>query len=494
MTSPLFPQAHGSKMSVHSIRFRLTLWFVLILALVLAAFSGLIYVTQSRSLRSDTARRLQEQSAQAQAALAETEIEHESQGSALLNPLSGDRLSAEEVLILTDVQGSIAGAWGRKVQHPEQLVGQLLAPGTSDDQPAFVGQLRAADENAPSASADFAFVRTPIEREGQVAGYLIYGRESDVAEQERRLAISLVMGNLIMLIVAFLGGLWLADRAMRPVAAITQAARSIGESALDRRLNLPGRDELADLAATFDQMLARLQAAFERQKRFVADSSHELRTPLTIINLEAGRALESPRTPEEYRASLHVVDNEGRRMARLVNDLMLLARMDAGQSVLEFKPLDLRQVAGEAVQRLQTLAQRRSVQVHLAAGVPLPVLGDRQYLLQAISNLVENGIKYSGSGKAVRLETISEKGWAVLRVIDSGPGIPARHLPLLFDRFYQVDAVRSQNDDDPVNPQGSGLGLSIARSIVQAQHGDIRVDSVLQHGTTFEVRLPLNEQ
>ncbi len=181
-------------------------------------------------------------------------------------------------------------------------------------------------------------------------------------------------------------------------------------------------------------------------------------------------------------------------MARLVNDLMLLARMDAGQSAMEFKPLDLSQVADEAVQRLKVLAQQRGVQVQLAPGVPLPVLGDRQYLLQAISNLAENAIKYSGSGQAVRLETIREDGWAILRVIDTGPGIPARHLPVLFDRFYQVDAVRSQNDDDAGNSQGSGLGLSIAKSIVQAHHGEIRVDSVLQQGTTFEVRLPLNQQ
>jgi heavy metal sensor kinase len=476
---------------VHSIRFRLTLWFVLILAAVLATFSGLIYFTQSRSLRSDVARRLQEQSVQAQAALAESQIEHENQGSAPISPLTGDALSAEEVLILTDARGAIAGAWGRKVEHPEQVVGRLLAPGFSGDQPAFVQKIRAQDANGDTSTADFAFARTPIERDGQVAGYLIYGRESDVAEQERRLAASLVIGNIIMLALAFLGGVWIADRAMRPVAAIAQAARGIGETDLGRRLNLPGRDELADLAATFDNMLARLQTAFERQRRFVADSSHELRTPLAIINLEAGRALEGQRSPDEYRASLRVIDTEGRRMRRLVNDLMVLARMDAGQTVMEFQPLDLSQVAADVLERLQALAQRGDVRLVPGSMPPAPILGDRQYLMQAISNLVENGIKYSGNGREVRSEIAIQEAKAMLRVTDSGPGIAAENIPLLFDRFYQVDAARSQNDQDAASPQGSGLGLSIARSIIQAHHGEIRVTSELDRGTTFEVILPL---
>lgn len=485
-------EQRGPRAFVHSIRFRLTLWFVLILALVLAAFSGLIYVTQSRSLRSDVARRLQAQSTQAQAALAESEIEHENQGPAAVNPATGDMLSSEEVLILTDTQGSIVGSWGRKVEHPEQVVGEVSPLGSSGDRAAFVPQLRAAALNGSSTTADFAFIRDPIARDGQVSGYLIYGRESDVAEQERRLAVSLIIGNLIMLVLAFVGGLWIADRAMRPVAKITQAARGISESDLGRRLHLPGRDELADLAGTFDQMLARLQGAFERQRRFVADSSHELRTPLAIINLEAERALESRRTPDEYRASLHVIDNEGRRMARLVNDLMVLARMDAGQAVMEFQPLDLSEIAAEALQRLAVLAQGGGVRLIAGAMPPAPILGDRRYLLQAISNLIENGIKYAGSGAEVRSHIAIQAANVILRVEDSGPGIAAEHIPLLFDRFYQVDAARSQNDEDLSSWQGSGLGLSIVRSIIEAHQGEVHASSETNQGTTFIVTLPLH--
>jgi heavy metal sensor kinase len=490
---PLVPQPSGLAAFLHSIRFRLTLWFVLILALVLAGFSSLIYWTQSRSLRSDVARRLDERSASAQRALGESVLEHESEGLTLTAPNSGDGPSGDEVLILADAGGSILGMWGRAVDQPDRLVRIVLTDGSRAQEPVFLQELHTVGSDGQSTVGDFAFLASPIGHEGQVSGYLIFGRESDVAEQQRRLAASLLLGSMGMLAVAFLGGLWIADRAMRPVASITQAARSIGETDLGRRLNLPGRDELADLAATFDQMIARLQAAFDRQRRFVADSSHELRTPLTIINLEAGRALETDRTPEEYRASLHVVETEGRRMARLVNDLMMLARMDAGQTVMEFKPLDLSQVAGEVLQRLGGLAQQRGVRLVAGSNPPIPVLADRQYLLQMISNLVENGIKYAGSAREVRVETAVENEAAVLRVSDTGPGIPPEHLSLLFDRFYQVDTARSQDDAEPASPQGSGLGLSIAKSIVDAHHGEIRVHSVLQQGTTFEVRLQLQK-
>jgi signal transduction histidine kinase len=333
----------------------------------------------------------------------------------------------------------------------------------------------------------------PIVKEDSVLGYLVVGSPTDLIDQQHRLAVSLALGSLGMLVVAFLGGLWLADRAMRPVAAIASAARSITESDLGKRLNMHGRDELADLAATFDGMISRLQAAFDRQKRFVADASHELRTPLTIINLEVGRALVGRRQVHEYKHALEVVRAESERMTRLANDLMTLARMDSGQAVLQMEPLDLSDIAREAVTRLSPLALRRKVRLESHHLEPTPVAGDRQYLLQMISNLLENGVKYSGSGQRVRIEISCQVSSASLRVTDTGPGIPPERLSAVFDRFYRVDQSRSQTDADPSSPSGSGLGLSIVASIVHAHGGKIRVDSQLNEGTTFEVILPLRQ-
>jgi signal transduction histidine kinase len=260
---------------------------------------------------------------------------------------------------------------------------------------------------------------------------------------------------------------------------------------LGRRLNLAGRDELADLGRTFDGMISRLQAAFERQRRFVADASHELRTPLTIINLEAARALTGERPVGEYRRALTIVESEAARMTRLVNDLMALARMDSGQTILQMQPVDLGEIAGEAVERLAALAAEREVQLDVGTLDELPIMGDRQYLLQMVSNLAENGVKYSGAGKRVQINATRRGNSACLEIRDTGPGIPPEHLPAVFDRFYRVDASRSQNDEAQDSPSGSGLGLSIVDWIVRAHGGEIRVDSRLGEGTAFCVTMPL---
>jgi signal transduction histidine kinase len=285
---------------------------------------------------------------------------------------------------------------------------------------------------------------------------------------------------------------WLADRAMRPVKTIAHTARTISESDLSRRINIKGQDELAELAGTFDDMLGRLQGAFDRQRRFVADASHELRTPLTIMNLEVGRVLSGDRTPNEYQHALQIVNTEGEHMTRLVNDLMTLARMDAGQAILQFENLDLSDVTVEAVERMSALAERQQVRLELRNLPELPVRGDRQYLVQMVSNLLENAIKYGG--KTVRIETGVRDDKALLRIADDGPGIASEHLPHLFERFYRVDQARTQHpNDDPTSPAGSGLGLSIVAWIVESHEGEIHAESKVGEGTIFEVVLPIQK-
>ena len=180
-------------------------------------------------------------------------------------------------------------------------------------------------------------------------------------------------------------------------------------------------------------------------------------------------------------------------MTRLVNDLMTLARIDAGQAILQFEELDLSDAALEAVERMSALAEHRKIKLETGELPELQIRGDRQYLIQMISNLIENAIKYSGDGQSVMIETGGSKNKASLRVSDTGPGIPPEHLPRLFDRFYRVDAARSQNSDDDSTPTGSGLGLSIVSWIVKIHGGKIQVNSKINVGTTFEVTLPLKK-
>jgi signal transduction histidine kinase len=239
-------------------------------------------------------------------------------------------------------------------------------------------------------------------------------------------------------------------------------------------------------------MLGRLQAAFERQRQFVADASHELRTPLTIVNLETSRTLASPHKAEDYRQALAVIHSENDYMTSLVNDLLTLARMDAGQAVLESLPVDLSDVVLETMERLAPLAARNAVQLEAGDLPEARLLGDRQHLIQMVSNLVDNGIKYAaGDGKKIFLETGMEGGIVWVRVSDNGPGIAAQHLPHLFDRFYRIDQSRTRGEDKSASlqsPTGSGLGLSIVQWIAQSHGGEVRVESQPGRGTTFEVR------
>jgi signal transduction histidine kinase len=323
----------------------------------------------------------------------------------------------------------------------------------------------------------------------------------DANNQLGRLLVSLVIGNLLTLAIALVGGFWLADQAMRPVHTITQTAQQISETDLNKRLHLGGDDELSELANTFDEMLDRLQSAFERQRQFTADASHELRTPLTIIDLESSRALTNRRSVEEYERILHTIQSENQFMIRLVNNLLALARMDAGQVNLKIEPLDLGDLTLELVERMRPLADNQGVTLSIGDVPEIIIQGDRPTLIQMLTNLVENAIKYSASviqpqvniTAGRRVEDGQSKAW--VRISDNGVGIAPEHLRGIFDRFYQVDAARSRSEkmESDVSGQdssGTGLGLAIAQWIAYAHYGEIRVESTKEQGSTFEVVMP----
>lgn len=289
----------------------------------------------------------------------------------------------------------------------------------------------------------------------------------------------------------------MAGKALRPVNMITRVANEINATDLRRRLPVQRRDEFGELAMTFNRMLARLEAAFKRQTQFTADASHELRTPLTIIDLETNRALTQFERAEEYRQVLEQIQAENAHMTTMVNSLLLLARADTGQMVLDTREVDLSDLALASVERLLPLA--RQSQITLSTG-DLPevlVRGDPHYLSQMLMNVIENGIKYTrGVGKRVHVELACAEGqWGIVRVQDDGPGISEEHLPSLFERFYRVDKARSRQSSlsgqKHEEPGGTGLGLSIVQWIVQAHGGEIRVESKVGVGSLFEIRFPL---
>lgn len=304
------------------------------------------------------------------------------------------------------------------------------------------------------------------------------------ASVERLRRLLLVLGTAGTL-AAFLAAWLLAGQALRPVRTITLTAGAIASSrSFSKRVPAsPRRDELGDLARTFNEMLESLEDAYRGQQRFVADASHELRAPLTAIqaNLEL---LESQRKmpAADRHVAVAEASREAQRLSRLVADLLALARADAGVSI-RIQPVDLDRLALESVQEARRIAGGRGVEVDKLE--PVEVAGDEDRLKQLLLILLDNAIKYSPAGGVVRLQLQRDGQWGVLRIRDSGVGIAPEDLTHVFERFYRADPARSRD------PGGTGLGLPIARWIVEQHGGEIGLESEPGRGTEVIVHLPI---
>jgi two-component system, OmpR family, sensor kinase len=286
----------------------------------------------------------------------------------------------------------------------------------------------------------------------------------------------------LALLVAAVGGLFLTDRALRPVQQVTQAAAQIGAEDLSRRLKVSGRDELAELATTFNGMIARLEAAFEQQRRFTADASHELRTPLARIKVSTSMALADEPSLEDYRTALQISDQAADVMERLTEQLLFLAGADAGQLPLERARLDLRAILQEAA---GAVARAASTPLILdLPPEPIEIDGDADHLGRVFVNLLQNALRHTPAGGRITLWARVMGDEAVVKVEDTGEGIPAEHLPHLGERFYRVDEARARRSG------GCGLGIAISRTIVQAHGGCLTIASEVGRGTVVTVSLP----
>jgi heavy metal sensor kinase len=291
---------------------------------------------------------------------------------------------------------------------------------------------------------------------------------------------------LIVLFFASLVVGWvIAGRVLAPIGRITGVAREIQATDLSRRIRMQGpNDELKQLADTFDAMLARIDAAFAAQQQFLADASHELRNPLAIIRTNADLALSDPDPQqEELRQAVVVVKRASDRMARLVDDLLALARREAPTFAIE--PVDLGRAASEASDEFLAPAEARGIVLDRAVAPGVVVMGDSDALKRAIANLLENAVRLAPADSRIRLAVGSERDLAWVAVSDEGPGIAPEHQPKVFDRFWRADKARSRADG------GTGLGLSIVRQIAQTHGGDVQLQSRVGVGSTFTIWLPV---
>jgi heavy metal sensor kinase len=288
------------------------------------------------------------------------------------------------------------------------------------------------------------------------------------------------------LVVASLGGLFLANKALRPVDEITKTARMITSRSLNQRIKLrKTKDEIGRLAETFNDMISRLGRSFKQIRQFTADASHELRTPLTILKGEIEVGLRRKRRPKEYKDILDSNLEEVNHMSQIVDDLLFLSKADMGEVHLEKHRINLAKLVSEIHAQAQTIAMAKDIRVHISNDVDGVVIGDRLKVRQLLLNLVDNGVKYTPQGGEMRISLEKNDGRFKLRVIDNGIGIAPEDQPHIFDRFFRVDKARSREAG------GSGLGLSICKWIVEAHGGEITVESDFGKGSIFTVTLPL---
>jgi heavy metal sensor kinase len=299
------------------------------------------------------------------------------------------------------------------------------------------------------------------------------------AATDRLFKVMLGVGG-VALILSFIVGSVIAGQALQPIDTISHTAKQITDGGdLSKRIEYDGpSDELGQLIATFNATLERLERSFNLQRRFVGDVSHELRTPLTTIqgNLDLMKRFGPDPT------SIDAMDSEVKRMTRMVGDLLLLAQADSGRLPLADTRVELGTLVLEVFQQAKVLA--KDVEIRLATLDPVSVRGDPDRLKQLVLNLTTNAIKYTPAGGHVILKVTDEGGYAFIRVQDTGIGIPREDIEHIFERFYRVDKARSRQLG------GAGLGLSIARWIVEAHRGKIWVESEVNQGSTFIVQLP----
>lgn len=451
-----------------SIKFRLTLWFLAVIVLILAVFGVAAYILLRGSLYRNLDDSLRDRINELQSS----------------TRYDGRQFSVSEtvgeVVMFYDADGALRQTLGPTIQADlSKIIGQALY---GDKRLQTVKRAE-----GPPMRLCAGPINVQVSGAGpQIRFALVVGRTTnDIANVLAQFRVVIPVASFLVLILAGVGGLFLADRALEPVDQIAETARGIGESDLSRRIDVQSDDELGRLASTLNGMIGRLEEAFKKERQFVADASHELRTPLAIIQAESSLALEKARTQDEYQRSLELVSQEIDFMSEIVGKMLLLARSDSGAETLDFEDIKLKPLLAELAQDLDLLVQDKGLKLDLGPMEELKVRGDRVKLKQLFLNILDNAVRYTPSGGTITATLGRRNGSAVASVTDTGIGIPPEHLPFIFDRFYRVDKARTASDG------GTGLGLSIALSVAKMHGGGIEVESEPGKGTTFRIVLPL---
>ncbi|MGH9823248.1 MAG: heavy metal sensor histidine kinase [Blastocatellia bacterium] len=461
---------------LRSVRVRLTAWYLLVFGSLLILFSAFIYAAISRSLYLRLDYNLSS-SAETAASVLSSELQED----------GGDaRAGAREAVNEMKLPGTVLMMFwrGRVIASNVPESEQVLVP---DDLFVDSGAAPSLATLTGPGKAQFRVAVVGVAAKGgtcyAIAAQALTGLEQQLASMRRML----YLGLLAALAIASVGGLLLAKKSLAPVVAMSEQAQRISARNLHDRLIVSNKsDELGTLAGVFNELLERLDQSFENMRRFMADASHELRTPLSIIRGEADLALAQDRPASEYREALAIVQDEARRLTRIVDDLLELARADAGQRPINKSEFYLNDLAEECCKSAHVLAASKGVLLSVEPSDDVVVDGDEDMIRRMVLNLLDNAIKFTAPGGSVVVKVGNTADDVKIVVADTGVGMPAESLPQIFGRFYRVDQARTRSEG------GSGLGLAIARWVAEAHEGSIEVESQPGFGSTFTVTLPSN--
>ncbi len=466
-------------MNTRSIRFRLTVWYAGLLAGLLVLFGGSTWFGLERYLNRSLGESLARQARQ----IGENFL--------LDVRTSGDSYVIEEI------------NEHYSPEHNDHFVRVTRADGSTlyiSGMPVSEGFDPARVSTAPVSSARAATREEHLSGGGELLIYSLPFTARDgsrflietgasyesIEDTLRGLLLTLAVGLPVVIAVAMIGGYWIMRHTLRPLDEIAGAAERITSRNLSERLPAPhSGDEIEQLSIALNRMIARLEESFQYIRRFSADASHELRTPLTALRGELEAIAERARLDDDARDTIGSSLEETERLTRIVESLLAISRIDAGEAQMERARFDLAELAATTTEQMRLLAEDKRIRLECRTGGEVEIVGDRVRLKQVVVNLVDNAIKYTPEGGAVAVVVSAEDSRALILVEDNGAGVPADAAPHVFERFYRVDKARSRQMG------GVGLGLAIVKSIVAAHGGQVEVESEEGKGSRFIVELPL---